>query len=246
MIGGSGHIGVKLVARLASHGHHAIAASRRTGVDVLAGEGLAAAMAGADAVIDVSRSPSYQDAEVFDFFTHSTRNQLAAEIDAGVSHHVALSVVGAREMGRAGSGFMRAKSAQEELVENSEVPHTIVAATQFFEFGGAIADHATVDGVVRLPPAHNQPIAGIDVARVLALVAVEPPRNGRIELGGPERMLLGDFVATGLAAHNDARPVIIDDTVDYFGAQLSDDTLVPGPDALRGETTFAAWLASGR
>lgn len=243
MIGGSGHIGAKLVALLAAGGHDAVAASRRTGVDVLTGAGLAAAVEGADAVVDVSRAPSYADAEVFEFFTRATRNQLAAATAAGVAHHISLSVVGAHAMGRAGSGFMRAKTAQEELVADPGVPHTIVAATQFFEFGAAIADHATVDGVVRLPPVHNQPVAGIDVAAALARIAVEPPRNGRVELGGPERMLLTDFVATELAARGDPRPVVIDDTVRYFGAQLDDDTLVPGPAALRGETTLAAWLS---
>lgn len=240
VIGGSGHIGAKLVEQLAADGHDAVAASRRTGVDVVTGSGLATALAGADAVVDVSRAPQLDEALAF--FTTSTRNQLEAEADTGVAHHIALSVVGARAMALAGSEFMRAKTAQEELVEGAGIPFTIVAATQFFEFFPAIADHATRDGVVRLPPVHHQPVAGIDVARVLSRVAVAPARNGTIEVGGPERMLLADFVATGLAASGDPRRVAVDDAVRYFGAELDDDTLVPGAGALLGELMFATWL----
>lgn len=246
VIGGAGRIGAHLVARLAAAGHDVVAASRRTGVDTVTGRGLASAVRNADAVVDASRPPNLIDDEVLDFFVRSTDHQLTAEADADVALHVALSVVGARAMARAGSAFMRAKTAQEQLIESSGRPFTIVAATQFFEFFPSIADHATTDGVVRLPPVHNQPIAAGEVAETLARIAVEPPRNGTVELGGPERLRLADFVATGLAARADPREVVVDDAARYFGARLDDDTLVPGGGAELAATRFGEWLKAAR
>lgn len=242
VVGGAGRIGAPLVTALRTRGHDVVAASRRTGVDAVTGSGLAAAVAGADVVVDVSRSPSLGDRESFDFFTSATRNVLTAEASAGVRHHVALSVVGARRMAPE-FGFMRAKVAQEELVETSGRPYTIVAATQFFEFVGAIADVSTVAGEVRLPPLHDQPIAALDVAGALAAVAEGAPRDGTAELAGPEVHLLPDLVAHVLRAAGDPRRVVVDADAPYFSAHLDVDDLLPRGRAILGTTRFEEWLA---
>src|SRR5688572_12040115 len=228
VIGGTGLIGKKLVKRLREVGHEAVAASPSSGVNSLTGAGLAEALSGADAVVDVTNSPSWEDAAVMSFFETSTRNLLRAEAAAGVRHHVALSVVGADRM--PDSGFMRAKVAQEALIRTGDVPYTIVRATQFFEFVGAIAGSgATADGgPVRLPHALMQPIAADDVAAALAEVATAPPVNGTVELAGPDAIPMDELVRRFLTRTADARPVIADATAGYFGVPVDDRTLTPG------------------
>jgi uncharacterized protein YbjT (DUF2867 family) len=239
VIGGTGMIGSKLVARLGEHGHEAVAASPNTGVDTLTGEGLAQALAGAAVVIDVSNSPSFEDAAVLEFFETSTRNLLAAEAAAAVSHHVALSVVGTRRLSE--SGYFRAKIAQEKLIESSSVPFSIVHATQFYEFAHAIADAATLDGTVRVAPVLFQPIAGEDVAQAVGRVSVGAPLNGRVEIAGPERFQMDEFFRNALAGWGDPREVVADPDARYFGAELSMRSLVPDDDAVLGELTWANW-----
>ena len=245
VIGGSGLIGRKLVKRLRDDGHEAVAASPSSGVNSLTGEGLADAMTGADAVVDVTNSPSWEDAAVMNFFETSTRNLLRAEGAAGVRHHVALSVVGADRM--PDSGFMRAKVAQEALIRSGEVPYTIVRATQFFEFVGAIADSGkTADGggTVRLPHAMMQPVAADDVAAALAEVATAPPVNGMVELAGPDAIPMDELARRFLSTTGDARPVIADNTAKYFGTPVDDQTLTPsGGRPLLGPTHFDGWLS---
>lgn len=241
VIGGTGLIGSKLVARLGEHGHEAIAASPNSGVNTLTGEGLAEVLTGADVVVDVSNSPSFEDAAVLDFFTRATKNILAAEVVAGVGHHVALSVVGTERL--VDSGYMRAKVVQESLIKESTIPYSIVHATQFFEFFKSIARGATVGDGVRLSPASIQPMAADDVASVVGRVTVGTPLNDTIEVGGPEVFALDDFVARGLKAHGDPRTVVADPTAPYFGAVLTDRELLPADDAERAATTFDAWLA---
>jgi uncharacterized protein YbjT (DUF2867 family) len=241
VIGGSGLIGSKLVTKLRDHGHDAVAASPDSGVNTLTGEGLAEALQGADVVVDVSNSPSFEDAAVLEFFETSTRNLLDAEAGAGVGHHVALSVVGTDRL--AESGYMRAKLAQEKLIEGSSIPYSIVHATQFFEFFGRIADEATVGDTVRLPPVLIQPIAADDVASAVARVAVAEPLNGIVEIGGPEPLRFDDFIRRGLSTRHDPRQVIADPGARYFGAILGERTLVPGAGAHLAETTFDDWLS---
>ena len=245
VIGGTGLIGKRLVQRLRDGGHQAVPASPSSGVNSLTGEGLAQAMAGADAVVDVTNSPSWEDAAVMNFFVTSTRNLLRAEAAAGVRHHVALSVVGADRM--PDSGFMRAKVAQEAVIRSGDVPYTIVRATQFFEFVGAIADSgAAADGggAVRLPPAMMQPICADDVAAALAEVATAPPVNGMVELAGPDAIPMDELVRRLLARTADARPVIADPTAGYFGVRVDDRTLTPaGEHPLLGPTHFDGWLS---
>jgi uncharacterized protein YbjT (DUF2867 family) len=248
VIGGTGLIGSKLVARLGEHGHRAVAASPNTGVDTLTGEGLADVLAGADVVIDVSNSPSFEAAAVMEFFETSTRNLLAAEAAAGVGHHVALSVVGTERLPE--SGYFRAKIAQEKLIENSSIPYSIVHATQFFEFTRGIADAATDGGTVRIAPVFYQPIAGDDVARTVAWVAVGPPLNGRVEVVGPERFRMDGFFLDVLAGWGDPRQVVTDPHARYFGAEVSEGSLVPeGDGAILGEIRYEDWpgrTATGR
>ncbi|WP_067844626.1 SDR family oxidoreductase [Nocardia lijiangensis] len=240
VIGGTGLIGTKLVAELDRHGHEAIAASPKTGVDTLTGEGLADVVVGADVVVDVSNSPSFEDAAVLEFFTKATTNILAAEAAAGVGHHVALSVVGAERLGD--SGYMRAKVEQEKLIARSPVPYSIVRATQFFEFFKSIARAATAGDEVRLSSASIQPMAADDVATAVGRVARDAPVNGTLEVGGPEVFGLAAFIAHGLAAHGDPRTVVIDAGARYYGALLSDRELLPGDGARLADTTFDAWL----
>ncbi len=241
VIGGSGLIGKKLVPILRKFGHEAIPASPSSGVNALTGEGLAEALAGAQVVVDVSNSPSFVDAAVLEFFESSTRNLLDAEAAAGVGHHVALSIVGADRL--PDSGYMRAKVAQERLINASEVPYTIVRATQFFEFVGGIAQSATDGQTVRLPPALMQPIVSDDVAAALAHVAVAEPLNGTVELAGPEPIRQNDLVRRYLVANKDAREVMTDVHARYFGTELNDQSLTPGENPLIGPTRFGDWLS---
>ena len=237
--GGTGLIGSKLVARLREQGHEAVAASPNTGVNTVTGEGLADALVGASVVVDVSNSPSFEDAAVLEFFETSTRNLLAAEAKAGVVHHVALSVVGTDRLQQ--SGYFRAKAAQESLIEKSSIPYSLVHATQFFEFVRSISDAATVDGTVRLAPVLFQPMAGDDVAQAVGRVTLGPPVNGTVEIAGPEQFRLDEFIRDALAFRNDPREVVADPQARYFGAELGERTLVPGDDAALGETRFGDW-----
>jgi uncharacterized protein YbjT (DUF2867 family) len=240
VIGGSGLIGSKLVNNLREHGHDVVAASPASGVNSVTGEGLAEVLKGAPVVVDVSNAPSWQDAAVMEFFETSTRNLLAYEANAGVRHHVALSVVGTDRMLE--SGYFRAKMAQENLIKGSSIPYTIVRATQFFEFVKAIADFSTDGNRVRLPSALIQPMAADDVATALARVAIGSPVNGTVEIGGPEKFRLDELVRRGLAARNDPREVVTDPHGRYYGIEVSERTLVPGDDARLGQTRFETWL----
>lgn len=244
VIGGSGLIGRRLTADLSRQGHEAIAASPSSGVNALTGEGLAGVLAGADIVVDVSNAPSFEDAAVLDFFERSGRNLLAAEREAGVKHHVAPSIVGTDRLKE--NGYCRAKVVQERLVEASGIPFTIVRATQFFEFVATIAE-GLVDGArLVVPDADFQPIAAADVAAALADVALAPPRNGTIEIAGPDRLPFRDFVARWIAAIGDRREVRTDKAARYFGAALDTGSLVPehAEAARLGPTRFESWLAA--
>jgi uncharacterized protein YbjT (DUF2867 family) len=243
VIGGSGLIGTKLVNKLREHGHEAVAASPATGVDTLTGVGLAEALEGAQVVVDVANSPSFEDAAVLEFFETSARNLLPAEAAAGVGHHVALSVVGADRL--PDSGYMRAKVAQEAAVKSATVPYTILRATQFFEFIGRIADGSTIGDTVRLSPALMQPVAADDVAAALVDVAVGTPVNGTIELAGPEPLRLDELARRVLSAKQDARQVTTDAHARYFGAELDDQSLTPGDNPRIGSIRFEHWLSRG-
>ena len=241
VIGGSGLIGSKVIKLLGEHGHEAVPASPQSGVNTITGEGLDEAFAGADVVVDVSNSPSFADDDVMEFFTTSTRNQLEAEKKAGVKHHVALSIVGADRA--PDSGYLRAKIAQEELIKGSGVPYSVVRATQFFEFGKAIADSATVGDEVHLPPAGFQPIASDDVAKAVSRTAAGAPLNGTREIAGPTRYHFDEFIAGGLARVGDPRRVVSDPQAPYFGQVLRDDTIVPvGDGAELGTITYDEWV----
>ncbi|QJW36757.1 SDR family oxidoreductase [Cellulosimicrobium protaetiae] len=239
VIGGTGLIGSKLVTVLRDRGHEAVPASPNSGVNTLTGEGVAEVVEGADVVVDVSNSPSFEDQAVLDFFRTSTGNLLAAEEKAGVGHHVALSVVGTR--GLTESGYFRAKIAQEELIASSPVPYSIVHATQFFEFLKSITDGATQDGVVHLAPVRFQPIAAADVAVAVADVATGAPVRGVVEVAGPQEFRLDELVRTTLASLDDPREVVADPDARYFGAPLSESSLVPGDGAVVGATRLADW-----
>jgi uncharacterized protein YbjT (DUF2867 family) len=241
VIGGTGLIGSKLVAKLGEHGHEAVPASPNTGVNTLTGEGLAAVLDGAAVVVDVSNSPSFADEPVMEFFRTGTTNLIEYSAKAGVGHYVALSVVGTERLQE--SGYFRAKILQEQLIRESGRPFSIVHATQFFEFVKAIADFSTVDGTVRLPSALFQPMASDDVAAAVGRVAVGEPLNGIREVGGPERFGLDELVRKALAAKGDPREVVTDDEARYYGVRLGERTLVPGPEAQLGEITFDKWLA---
>lgn len=240
VIGGTGLIGSKVVAALQQQGHEAVAASPDTGVNTITGEGLALALRDASVVVDVSNSPSLEAAAALEFFETSTRNLLAAEVAARVGHHVALSVVGTERL--AESGYIRAKIAQETLIKASPVPYSIVHATQFFEFVKGIAAAATDGNTVRLAPVLVQPVAADDVADVVSSVAVGRPLNGTVEVAGPERMRFDALIQRGLRARNDPREVVLDPNALYFGARLSERTLVAGDDARVGKTRFEDWL----
>jgi len=245
IIGGTGLIGSKMVNILRSRGHEAVAASPASGVNTITGEGLAAVLAGADVLVDVANSPSFEDQAVLEFFETSGRNLLAAAADAGVKHHVALSVVGTDRL--AESGYFRGKIAQEKLIRDSGLPYTIVHSTQFFEFLGGIAQsgaQGAPDGQVHLSPALVQAIASDDVAAAMADFTVGAPVNGVAEIAGPERVRLCDLVQHYLDVKQDARTVVADAHARYFGAELSELTLVPGDNPRLGSITVDAWLAS--
>src|SRR4029077_11300160 len=240
VVGGSGLIGSKLVATLTRDGHEVVAASRRSGFDAVTGEGLAEGLRSASVVIDVSNSPSFEDAAVMKFFKTSTHNLLTAEVSARVQHHVAVSVVGTGRL--LGSGYLRAKFAQEKLIKESSIPFSIVQATQFFEFLTNIADGATHGTAVRVPPVHVQPIAADDVARAVARIATGSPLNHTVEIGGAEPFYLDGLLQRVLGARTDPREVIADAHARYFGTELKERALLPGDEAELGEILFDDWL----
>ena len=240
VIGGSGLIGSQLVDRLRKCGNDVLAASPNTGVNTLTGEGLAEALVGADVVVDVANSPSFDDAAVMDFFLTSGRNLLAAEKAAGVKHHVALSVVGTQRVVE--SGYLRAKAAQEDLIKTSGVPWSILQSTQFFEFVERIAQGGLDGEVYRLSPALLQPVASWEVVAALAEITLGAPLNATIEIGGPEAIPLDELAREVLSARQDPRPIVADTHARYFGAELNDQSLVPGRDARLGSLTFGDWL----
>jgi uncharacterized protein YbjT (DUF2867 family) len=240
IIGGTGLIGSKLVTKLREQGHEPVAASPDTGVNTLTGEGLAEVLDGASVVVDVSNSPSFEEAAVMWFFTTSTRNLLEYASAAGVGHYVALSVVGTERL--PDSPYLRAKNAQETLIKGGGIPYSIVHATQFFEFVTRIADEATDGSTVRLPPAFIQPMAADDVAKAVGTIAVGAPLNGTVEVAGPQRFRFDELIRQGLGARNDRREVVVDPHARYFGAELGERSLIPGDDARLGEIRFQEWL----
>ncbi len=241
VIGGTGLIGSKLVRKLREHGHEAVPASPDSGVNTLTGEGLAEVLKGAEVVVDVSNSPSFEEAAVMNFFTKSTRNLLSYGAAAGVKHFVALSVVGTQRLSE--SPYFRAKIAQEKLIEEGSTPYTIVHSTQFFEFVKSIADASTVDGAVHLAPVFIQPIAAEEVANAVAKVAQHGPLNWVVEIAGPEKFRLDELVRRGLAAEKDPREVVADPEARYFGALLHELTLLPGDTENLSLVRFDDWLA---
>lgn len=240
VIGGTGLIGSKLVQTLNERGHDAVAAAPSTGVNTLTGEGLPEALAGASVVVDVSNSPTLDEAAI-EFFRTATTNLLTAEKDAGVGHHVALSVVGTDQLAPQ-SGYFQGKLLQEQLISEGPIPFTIVHATQFFEFMNTLADSATVDGTVRMPPAYFQPMAAADVAKGVAIAAINDPVDGITEIGGPEVVLLPDLIRTALTARGDGRDVVADPKAQYWGIDLEERTLVPAEGATLFDTRFEDWI----
>ena len=241
VIGGTGLIGSKVVEKLKALGHDAVAAAPNTGVDTITGKGLAEALAGADIVVDVSNSPSFEDNAALSFFQNAGRNIATAEVEAGVRHHIALSVVGTDRL--QDSGYFRAKLAQEQLIKSSPIPYTLLHATQFFEFIRTITQVSTDGDIVRLPPVQFQPIAADDVASALVDVTLAEPVNGTIEIAGPETFTLDAAVRRVLDYDHDARQVIADEAAPYYGVQVSDRTLVPDADASLGSIKLDWWLA---
>ncbi|HCE7955354.1 TPA: SDR family oxidoreductase [Pseudomonas aeruginosa] len=241
IIGGTGLIGAKLARNLRERGHEVLAAAPSSGVNSITREGLAQAMDGAEVVVDVANAPSWEDNAVLEFFETSSRNLLAAEAAAGVRHHVALSIVGSERLPEC--GYFRAKVAQENLIKSSQVPYTILRATQFFEFVGGIAESAASGEEIHLSPALFQPIASDDVAAALADVALAPPVNGTLEVGGPEALPLDEMARRYLRATRDSRRVVADVHARYFGALLDDRSLTPASDARLGTLRFEDWLA---
>ena len=244
VIGGSGLIGSKLVNLLREGGHDVVSASLVTGVNTLTGEGLDEALSGADVVVDVTNSPSFEDNAVLEFFETSGRNIIAAEVKAGVKHHVALSIVGADRV--PDSGYLRAKVAQEKLIRESPIPYTILRSTQFFEFLRGIADSGTIEQTVHLTPALFQPITSDDVVAALADVAVSAPVKGIREVAGPERIGLAELVKRYLLETGDTRTVVPDVNARYFGAVLNDQSLIAGANARIGSQSFEVWLSKSR
>jgi len=240
IVGGTGLIGSKLVAKLREHGHEAVPASPDTGVNTLTGKGLADVLESAATVVDVTNSPSFEEKAVMEFFTTSTRNLLAYAAAAGVKHYVALSVVGTERI--PDSPYLRAKAAQEALIKRGGIPYSIVHATQFFEFVKRIADDATVGTTVRVPPVLFQPMAADDVATAVGRVAVGAPVNGTVEVAGPEQFRFDELIRRSLAAYNDPREVVADPHARYFGAELEERSLIPWGEARLGEIRFDEWL----
>lgn len=241
VIGGTGLIGSKVVKNLRDKGHEVVAAAPSSGVNTITGEGLAAAMKGAHVVIDVANSPSFEPRTVMEFFETSGRNLLAAEAAAGVRHHVALSVVGTDRM--QGSGYFRGKMAQENLIKASSIPYTIVRATQFFEFAGAIAKSATEEeDAVRVAPVMMQPIASDDVAAAVTHVALAKPMNDMVEIAGPETICQDEMVRQYLSANGVEKKVIADPQAFYFGTAVNDRSLTPGDNPRLGKIRFEDWL----
>lgn len=244
VIGGTGLIGSRLVNALRSRGHEVLAASPNSGVNTITGEGLADALAGAQVVVDVANSPSFEEKAAVEFFRTSSRNLLAAEAAAGVRHHVALSVVGTERL--QGSGYFRGKMAQEEVIKAAAIPYTIVHSTQFFEFIGSVAQSGTEGKTVRISPALVQPIGADDVVAAMADVALSEPVNGMLEVAGPESYRLADMVRRYLEAMNDSRQVVADEHASYFSVELDDESLMPGKQARIGMTRFESWLGRQR
>ncbi|MEV0678553.1 SDR family oxidoreductase [Actinosynnema sp. NPDC050436] len=242
VIGGTGLIGSNVVTRLGEDGHEAVAAAPSTGVDTITGTGVREVLAGADVLVDVSNSPSFADDDVLAFFRTATTTLVEAARAEGVGHYVALSVVGAERAPE--SGYLRAKVVQEQLIRESGLSHSLVHATQFYEFAGGIADSATADGVVTLPDGGVQPVAATDVAATVARTSVGTPRDGVLEIGGPEVFGMDEWIRTVLTARNDPRTVVTDPAARYFGTRLDAKTLLPGPDALVGEVRLADWLTT--
>ena len=244
VVGGTGLIGTKVVQNLRELGHEAVPASPNTGVNTITGEGLDEVLAGADVVVDLANSPSFEDTAVLEFFRTSGQNLLKAEVNAGVRHHVALTIVGADRV--PDSGYMRAKVAQEKVIEEAGAPYTVVRATQFFEFVGGIADSMADGDTVRAPHAAFQPIAAADVATGVARAASGDPLNGTVNIAGPEKRGMDDFIRTQFAATGDAREVVTDAQSRYYGAVLDDRSIVPvdGEDVVEYPTTFGDWMAS--
>jgi uncharacterized protein YbjT (DUF2867 family) len=240
VIGGTGLIGSKVVEKLKQKGHEAIAAAPNTGVNTITGEGLAEVLAGAEVVVDVANSPSFEDQPAMEFFQTAGKNLTAAEVAAGVKHHVALSVVGTERL--QDSGYFRAKLAQESLIKSSPIPYTLIHATQFFEFVRAIAQFSTDGNTVRLPPVLFQPMAAEDVSTAVAEVALAEPVDGTVEIAGPDTFTLDEPVRRVLEYDNDARKVIADPAAPYYGIKVSEKTLVPGAGARLGSTRFDWWL----
>jgi uncharacterized protein YbjT (DUF2867 family) len=244
IIGGTGLIGRKLATKLRSDGHDVVAASPSTGVNSLTGDGLKEALSGADVIVDVTNSPSFDDGAVLDFFRRSTTHLLGAAASAGVSHYVALSVVGCDRIHD--SGYLRAKDVQEEMIEAGGVPYTVLRATQFFEFLGAIADGGTQGNVVHMSWPSFQPVAADDVAATLAEIATAKPKNGVVDLAGPEASSMAEFIQRFLASVGDQREVIADPSAKYFGAVLDKDGLAPLGEFVAGKTNFADWAREHR
>jgi uncharacterized protein YbjT (DUF2867 family) len=241
VIGGTGLIGSKLVMKLRQQGHEVLAASPDSGVNTLTGEGLPAALAGTQVVVDLTNSPSFEDAAVLKFFETSGRNLLAAEATAGVKHHVALSIVGADRL--KDSGYMRAKMVQEGLIKTSGIPYTILRSTQFFEFMGRVADSFSDGKTLRVPPALVQPIFSDDVVAALAETVLSSPKNATVEVAGPEKLRFDELIRRVLRKNNDAREVTTDIHARYFGTELNDQSLVPAGESRLGETRFESWLS---
>ncbi len=240
VIGGTGLIGSKVVMKLSASGHEAVAASRRSGVDTMTGRGLADVLKGASAVVDVSNSPTFDGAGALEFFQTSTRNLLEAEAGAGVRHHIAISVVGTERLSE--SGYLRAKFAQEKLIEDCAIPYSIVHATQFFESIRKLAGLATDGRTVRVPPVLVQPIAGDDVAGAICDVSVGEPMNATIEVAGPEQFRADELVRRRLMSRSDSREVVSDPRARFFGAEVDECALLPGADAHLAKTRFGEWL----
>ncbi|RQO33481.1 NmrA family transcriptional regulator [Herminiimonas sp. KBW02] len=244
VIGGSGLIGSKVVSNLRQLGYDVLVGSPSNGINIVTGEGLTDAVKGAQVVIDLSNSPSFEDQAVLDFFETSGRNLLAAEEQAGVKHHIALSVVGTDRMQE--SGYFRAKMAQENLIRQSKVPYTIVRSTQFFEFLGGIAQFGTVGNEIRLSPAHVQPISSDDIAAVVTDTALEQPINDSFDAAGPEKVGLAELMKRYLAALGDQRVVVSDPEAAYYGAQINDQSLTPIGEAKITTTGFSAWISKSQ